>query len=934
MKFKLLTLVLFTNLFLLQAQEGDGQLKIADEFNVNFSSNADYNTNNTGIVYEKEFRSNGSGYVKVHFTNFDLKPGDYVRVYSPKTFDEIIYSNQGKIVGLQNEMISEFWSRTIWSDHIKIELHSNQINNTHYGFDIDIVAYGYSLDKINEAFQNIELDTESICSVDDKEAIVCYDGTEMGRKATAVCRLLIGGSGLCTGWLLGCDGNVMTNNHCIGSAADAQNTEFLFNYQYDSCTGTTDAISDLVATSSTFIQTDASLDFTLVLLPVNPVPTYGYLSLSSAPPVLDERIYIPQHPGGRRKEIAVNTDSNGDANGFAKITNEGVLPNRVEYHCDTEGGSSGSPVLRYSDNLVVAIHNTGGCPNGSNGRSDNLIAAIGANMPNCGVDDPNPEAPSITFSNAGGTLNENTGCDFQDVDFTLRIALAPSNNADVTISFSGTATNNVDFELITPNTVTFLAGQTANKTGTLRIYNDAFIESEETITLDLALNANNGDAQLGFQDTYTITIKDDDYDPSVGNQINFASDDFEGTLSNWTVTGNGTPSFAIGNTTSASSTSWSAAGNTTNFAFINDDACNCTMDNERLMYNTAFDLSSVSTASMSFDIIHTDSNNQYASDTFAQVSTDSGFTWQNVGNEFISYSSWSNLSIDLTAYAGEPNVMVSILYSDLGNWAYGLAIDNFSVDGNGDSLIQTAINDGSTNAVLPLASAGLIYAYDTGNGSIMANIENNDGFDYDCIDVSVSRSGTSAQAFQGNSGSLSAMDKQFTITTTQTTQTGNNTITFYFTEAEIAGWETAVSNAGGAFTRNDIVVHRESTSGTTEAITPTIGNYNGGVILTANFTGIDGLFSFAADPTLSLSNFDSNSFVLYPNPASDILMIEAKQSIKSVSIYDINGRLINSVSLDNSKFKHQLNVSQLSLGLYFIEIESKSSKSVKKFIKR
>ncbi|RAJ16269.1 trypsin-like peptidase domain-containing protein [Olleya aquimaris] len=934
-KITLLTLALSINFSLLQAQDDGGLLKIADEFPVNASATLDYNSNNSGMVYQKEFRSTGSGYVKVHFKNFDLKPGDFVKVYSPITLDEIIYTNQGKVIGTQNEMISNFWSRTIWSDHIIVELYSAQGNNTHYGFDIDTVAYGYSMDKINNAFQYVQSDFETICSVDDKEAIVCYDGTEMGRKAEAVCRLLIGGGGLCTGWLLGTEGNIMTNNHCIGDAADALNTEFLFNYQYSDCVGITDDIFDLVATTSTFIQTDANLDFTLVMLPVNPVATYGYLSLASNPPSVGERIYIPQHPGGRRKEIAVNTDTNGDANGFAQITNAGGLPSRVEYHCDTEGGSSGSPVLRYSDNLVVAIHNTGGCPNGSHGRSDELIAAIGANMPNGGVDDPNPITPSISFGNANIVVNEATGCDFQDIDFTLRMALPASQNADVTFLFQGgTATNNNDYELITPSTVTFVAGDNTDKTGTIRVYNDAFVEGEETIVLELALNANGGDAELGFQDTLTVSIKDDDYDPSVGNQINYAFDDFENTLSNWTVTGNATTPFAIGDATTASSGSWSAAGNATNFVFINDDACNCTMNNERLMYNTVFDLSSVSSASVTFDIIHTDSNNQYASDTYAQVSTDNGLTWVNLGNEFITYSTWTNLSLDLSAYTGQSSVMISFLYNDLGNWAYGFAIDNFSVDGNGNALIQTNTNDGTTSATLPLASAGTIYAYDAGDGSIMTDIINNDGTDYDCIDVAVSRSGTSGQSFQGSTGALLATDKQFTITTTQPSQSSDATITFYFTEAEVSGWETAVANAGGSFTRSDLRIYRESTSGTSETIVPTITDYNGNVKMTGNFTGIDGTYSFAPEQTLSVSDFKTNSFLLYPNPAGNNLTIEAKETIDKVSVYDINGRLINSVSLQNNQLKHQLDVTALSQGLYFIEIESENSKYVQKFIKR
>ena len=35
----------------------------------------------------------------------------------------------------------------------------------------------------------------------------------------------------------------------------------------------------------------------------------------------------------------------------------------VSYYCDTEGGSSGSPVLSRKTDKVIALHHFGGCPN-------------------------------------------------------------------------------------------------------------------------------------------------------------------------------------------------------------------------------------------------------------------------------------------------------------------------------------------------------------------------------------------------------------------------------------------------------------------------------------------------------------------------------------------------------------------------------------------
>ena len=388
------------------------KFKIGDEFDANikvtkeyqqFSQSGSQKTNQPQLVFQKEFYSKNSTYVKLYFENFDLAPDDYVEITGVKSGEKIIYGGQGKIVDDKMTMISNFWSQVIFDDKVEVKLYATGSTSNYNGFEISKVAYGFTKEKIVKQYEKNDPQQKSICSSDNKERIACYEGTDMFEKAKAVCRLIIGGSSSCTGWLLGSEGHLMTNNHCIGSSSDAQNTDFIFNYQYASCTGSTSATSQTVASSSTFIKTNSTLDYTLVKLPTNPTGSYGYLSLSSTVASSGDRIYIPQHPGGRRKEISVNTDS-----GFSSVNCVGNCgtanaPGKtINYFADTEGGSSGSPVIDYNSNLVLAIHNTGQCPNGSYGRSDDLIASIGNDMPANGVDgngggnpDPDPD-PSCT----------------------------------------------------------------------------------------------------------------------------------------------------------------------------------------------------------------------------------------------------------------------------------------------------------------------------------------------------------------------------------------------------------------------------------------------------------------------------------------------------------------------------------------------------------
>lgn len=401
--------------------QNPGPIKVADNVTVNISTPHPYKSNTATSVFEREFYSKNASYIALYFENFNLAAGDYVEIYSPETNDKVIYGGTGKIIDDNLTTISNFWSQVILSDKVIVKLHTAQASKG-YGFDIKTVAYGYTpkkMEQLSASFKALK-----ICGENDKEAVKCYDGTEIYKKATAVCRLIINSNLTCTGWLLGCEGYLMTNNHCIADESAANNTSVIFNYMKDACTGgkTTRGTSE---GKPTFIKTNAKLDYTLLKMPSNISSKYGYLSLDSKPVQMEERIYIAQHPLGDPKEVVTKDDQ--DTVGYAKAdksSSEGV-----RYYCDTQGGSSGSPVLKYDNHLVAAIHNSGECKvwgNGSKGRSDQLIHDIGDDMPKCGVNDPNMKVKptarmeasvnctTVTFENHSFTNGATYKWDFGD----------------------------------------------------------------------------------------------------------------------------------------------------------------------------------------------------------------------------------------------------------------------------------------------------------------------------------------------------------------------------------------------------------------------------------------------------------------------------------------------------------------------------------------
>jgi hypothetical protein len=321
-----------------------------------------------GVAWEKEFHWPDAGYIAIHFSSFDLALNDFVEISSPDGKYRYIYEAKGKEVKTlrgEKRRISEFWATHIPGDRAIVRLHSKNQENS-FGFVIDRWVHGYERGYIDAVMEDLESEAkenqEAICGIDDKEWAKCYDGTTIYDKSRTVSRLLIGGYSACTGWLLGSEGHVITNHHCIENQAVANNTDYEFMAEGDSCstdcTGWMACPGVVEADAGTLVKTDYSLDYSLILLPVNVTSTYGYLQFRNELPTLNEEIYMPQHPGAGGKQLAVNSDINGPKGKVYSIDDFPCVggPGDIGYYLDTEGGSSGSPVIAAADNLVVALH--------------------------------------------------------------------------------------------------------------------------------------------------------------------------------------------------------------------------------------------------------------------------------------------------------------------------------------------------------------------------------------------------------------------------------------------------------------------------------------------------------------------------------------------------------------------------------------------------
>lgn len=324
----------------------------------------------------------GATYIAVHFEVFDLAPGARVVISSPDDPDRFTFTGRG----VQDR--GSFWATHVYGDEARIEVFEETAGS----------SFGFVIDRYSAGFADLHAlmgGEESICGTDDKVNAICHRWSDplAYDRARSVGALLShwdasdpGLDRFCTGALVACGDLFLTNEHCVPGVATAANATYEFMAEAPACgdPNPPEIVADPAATDpphpgtrftgGVLLASDFALDYALIRIDPDPVlgspnALFGSLGVDDRTAVPGEPIYIPQHAAGRGKQLGILSTDPNDASGRCEVfsTSEpgcGARPGPdVGYFCDTEPGSSGSPVLAESSHRILALHHCARCPN-------------------------------------------------------------------------------------------------------------------------------------------------------------------------------------------------------------------------------------------------------------------------------------------------------------------------------------------------------------------------------------------------------------------------------------------------------------------------------------------------------------------------------------------------------------------------------------------
>jgi ssDNA-binding replication factor A large subunit len=93
------------------------------------------------------------------------------------------------------------------------------------------------------------------------------------------------------------------------------------------------------------------------------------------------------------------------------------------------------------------------------------------------------------------------------------------------------------------------------------------------------------------------------------------------------------------------------------------------------------------------------------------------------------------------------------------------------------------------------------------------------------------------------------------------------------------------------------------------------------------------VYPFVSETSVKPEEAQELGIKLFPNPASDMIYIEAEAEISQVTVFNAIGRVVLDQTYRNNQ-RVQLNVGSLIPGLYMIRVDSEGQSAMVKLLKR
>lgn len=360
------------------------------------------------LVWSKIIDHPGATWIKIHFSQFRLNEDDYMNLVdlNGSVIEQIkgkdvsnIFNSKFSVKDDVNKTVS-FWGPAIEGNKVTVELHSThytpnrkndvgskldkgRINNnkiiTELSYTSNAKSLGFTIDEVGLGTKPLREDIamiESTCGTYNLQEIVCYYGHEPFTRGQAVGRMyyeVYGHWFRSNGFLCSCNNSstflAAAYRFLINSPKIVATLEVQFGYQYNNCDGT-GLNNPITYYGDQYIMSDPDKHYCLVTLKNNPQCNYTPLVPLNREPILNENIYLVQHPNGEPKKIGFGNVSSTGSSGLYFYHYVDTL----EWHQDRN--CMGSPVLTddgddYSSNdwndyrldKVLGFDYLGSCPN-------------------------------------------------------------------------------------------------------------------------------------------------------------------------------------------------------------------------------------------------------------------------------------------------------------------------------------------------------------------------------------------------------------------------------------------------------------------------------------------------------------------------------------------------------------------------------------------